>query len=87
MVCQTACSALSVPTHHVVVIVEISVTNEAPCIRIIGRFDKGTVDFDHKTRAPQLPQSQNVRKVQIKATRSPASIVKSGPANFQRSTH
>ena len=75
------------PTHHVIVIVEISVANEVPRIRIIGRLDKVIVDFDHGTRAPQFSQLQDFRKIQVKTTRGSAPIVKSGPANFQPATH
>ncbi len=46
---------IGVPAHHVVVAVEIPVTNEVAHIRIIRRFDKVVVDIDHGRRAPRLP--------------------------------
>jgi len=78
---------IGVPTHHVIVIVEISVANEVPRIRIIGGLDKVIVDLDHGTRVPQLPQLQDFRKIQVKTARGSASIVKSGPSKFQPATH
>jgi hypothetical protein len=47
---------IGVPAHHVVVAVEIPVTNEFSSIRIFGRFDKFVVDMNHGRRAPHLPQ-------------------------------
>jgi hypothetical protein len=46
---------IGVPAHHVVVAVEIPVTNEISSIRIVGRFNKVVVDIDHGRRAPRLP--------------------------------
>ena len=46
---------IGVPAHHVVVAVEIPVTNEVSRIRIIRMSDKVIVDIDHGRRAPHLP--------------------------------
>jgi hypothetical protein len=47
---------IGVPAHHVVVAVEIPVTNKLSSIRIIRRFDKVIVDIDHGRRVPRLPK-------------------------------
>jgi hypothetical protein len=46
---------IGVPAHHVVVAVEIPVTNEVARIRIIRKFIKVVVDIDHGRRAPRIP--------------------------------
>lgn len=42
------------PAHHVIVTVEVPVTNELSHIRVICRLDKIVVDLNHGRRAPQL---------------------------------
>ena len=43
------------PTHHVIVTVEVPVTNEVSHIRVVRMLDKIVVDLNHGRRAPQLP--------------------------------
>jgi len=45
---------LVLSAHHVIIIVEIPVTNEIPRIRIRGRLDKVVVDLNHSGRIPQF---------------------------------
>ena len=43
------------PAHHVIVTVEVPVTNEVSHIRVIRRPNKIVVDLNHGGRTPQLP--------------------------------
>jgi len=52
--CQTGALVVDAPPHHVIVAVEIPITNDLSRIRISCRLDQVVVDLNHTGRAPLI---------------------------------